>query len=112
MEPRAPGPVSRYWVTVAACGLLGVTGAVQAAQYTVTIEGVQYSPAELAVRRGDIVVWVNKDPFPHTATADDKAFSSGSIAVNGTWKYVATKSGVHSYSCNFHPTMKGKLTVN
>ena len=111
MKPRVPKSVGSHWTTLAACALLVVTTSAQAAQHTVTIDGVQYSPADLTVHRGDTVVWVNKDPFPHTATADDKAFSSGSIAVNGTWKYVAMKSGVHSYSCTFHPTMKGKLTV-
>jgi plastocyanin len=30
---------------------------------TVTIENLQFSPAELAVRRGDRIVWVNKDFF-------------------------------------------------
>jgi plastocyanin len=106
-----PKYVSSYLLSVATCGLLVISGTTRAAQHTVTMEGVQYSPAELTVRRGDTVVWVNKDPFPHTATADDKSFNSGSIAVNGTWKYVATKDGVHSFTCNFHPTMKGKLTV-
>jgi len=110
MGPGMPRYVSGH-LSVAACGLLVIGGAARAAQHTVTMEGVQYSPAELTVRRGDTVVWVNKDPFPHTATADDKSFNSGSIAVNGNWKYVATKDGVHSFSCSFHPTMKGKLTV-
>jgi plastocyanin len=111
MQPR--GPKCRIWyrVTLAACSLLAVTTTTYAAQHTITIEGVQYVPAEMTVRRGDTVVWVNKDPFPHTATADDKAFNSGSIDVNGSWKLVATKTGVHTYGCNFHPTMKGKLTV-
>jgi len=111
MGLRVPKHCKRFLLTVAACGLLVAGATVQAAQHTVTMDGVQYNPAELTVRRGDTVVWVNKDPFPHTATANDKTFNSGSIAVGGTWKYVATASGVHSYSCNFHPTMKGKLTV-
>lgn len=77
----------------------------------VTIEGMQYNPQELTVRRGDRVVWVNKDLFPHTVTAATKAFDSGSIAPNASWSYVTRKPGEYSYSCTFHPTMKGKLTV-
>jgi plastocyanin len=111
MEPRVSRDVNSHWVILAACSLLAIPGRTHAAQQTITIEGVQYNPAEVTVHRGDTVVWVNKDPFPHTATAGDKAFDSGSIDVNGTWKFVATKNGVHSYGCNFHPTMKGKLTV-
>ena len=77
----------------------------------VTIEGMQFNPQELTVHRGDRVVWVNKDLFPHTVTADAKAFDSRSIAANASWSYVTSKPGEYSYSCTFHPTMKGKITV-
>ena len=80
-------------------------------RHTVTIEGVQYSPVELVVHPGDRIVWVNKDLFPHTATASGKLFDSGSIAANSSWSYIVTKKGEIEYSCTFHPTMKGKITV-
>lgn len=85
--------------------------AVKGTLHTVTIDGVQFTPAELIVHPGDRVVWVNKDPFPHTATAANKLFDSGSIAVNATWSYTVTKKGEIDYSCTFHPTMKGKIKV-
>jgi plastocyanin len=77
----------------------------------VTLENLQFSPRELTVHRGDRIVWVNKDLFPHTATADGHAFDSGSIPPNGSWTYVARKPGEYSYGCTFHPTMKATLTV-
>jgi plastocyanin len=77
----------------------------------VTIEGMQFNPQELTVHRGDRVVWVNRDLFPHTVTADTKAFDSRSIAANASWSYVTSKPGEYSYSCTFHPPMKGKITV-
>lgn len=79
--------------------------------HTVTIENMQFSPQELTVRRGDRIVWVNKDLFPHTVTAAKKTFDSGSIAANASWRYVASKRGDYAYGCTFHPTMKGKITV-
>ncbi|MGH8132261.1 MAG: cupredoxin domain-containing protein [Steroidobacteraceae bacterium] len=82
-----------------------------AATRTVVIEGLKYNPGELTVHRGERIVWVNKDFFPHTVTADKQAFDSGSIAANGTWSYLARKPGEYAYSCTFHPTMKGKITV-
>jgi plastocyanin len=54
---------------------------------------------------------VNTDLFPHTATADDKAFDSGSVAPSGTWDLVAEKPGTYAYRCAVHPTMKGTITV-
>lgn len=78
---------------------------------TVTIENLQFSPAKLTVHRGDRIVWINKDLFPHTVTAEGKVFDSQSIAPNASWTYVARKSGQFPYSCTFHPTMRGTLVV-
>lgn len=79
--------------------------------YTVTIENMQFTPAELTVRRGDRIVWVNKDLFPHTATAKDKTYNSGSIEANGSWTFKAYKVGDYPYTCTFHPTMHGEIRV-
>ena len=80
------------------------------ASHTVTIEGVAYQPAALIVKRGDTVVWVNNDPFPHTVTASG-AFDSHAISAGASWKYVARKPGIFPYICTLHPNMKGTLTV-
>jgi plastocyanin len=82
-------------------------GAVQ----TVVIENMQYNPSELRVQRGERIVWVNKDLFPHTVTAASHAFDSGSIAAAASWTYVAGRGGEYAYGCSFHPTMKGLLKV-
>ena len=93
----------------AARSAMAPTGATQA--HTITIENMQFSPAQLAVHRGDRLVWVNKDLFPHTATANNKAFDSGSIAAGSSWTYVANNPGDYAYGCTFHPTMKGAIKV-
>ncbi|HEY8053006.1 MAG TPA: cupredoxin family copper-binding protein [Steroidobacteraceae bacterium] len=79
--------------------------------YTVTIENMQFTPKTLSVHRRDRVVWVNKDLFPHTATAEAKAFDSHEIAAGASWTYVAGKAGEYAYGCSLHPTMQGKLLV-
>jgi plastocyanin len=78
---------------------------------SVTIENMQFSPTTVSVHRGDRIVWVNKDLFPHTVTATNKTFDSGSIAAGGSWIYVADKTGELAYGCAYHPTMKGLLKV-
>lgn len=80
------------------------------ATHTVIIEALAYKPAALTVKRGDVVVWTNKDPYPHTVTAQG-VFDSKSIAPGGTWKYTANKTGDFPYTCTFHPNMKGTLRV-
>ena len=79
--------------------------------HTVIIDAVAYSPSTLVVHQGDTVVWINRDPFPHTATAVDGTFDSKMITVGKSWRHVARKPGVHKYACTFHPTMKGSITV-
>jgi plastocyanin len=78
--------------------------------HTVTIEGTSFRPDRLSVAVGDTVVWVNKDPFPHTATATGN-FDSAGIDPEKSWKFVPSKKGTFDYVCTFHPTMKARLTV-
>jgi plastocyanin len=79
--------------------------------YVITIENMRFNPEVLTVKRGDRVVWINKDLFPHTATAETKAFDSRSIEPNASWTYEARKAGEYAYVCTLHPTMKARLTV-
>ena len=89
----------------------GVARAADAAKtHTVVIEGVKYAPEALTVRRGDTVVWINKDPFPHTVTVKG-AFDSRDIAAGKSWKFVPRKTGEYAYICTLHPNMKGTLRV-
>lgn len=52
----------------------------RAKTHIVTIEGLRFNPPSLTVDRGDRIVWVNKDLFPHTVTAEGKDFDSHDIA--------------------------------
>jgi plastocyanin len=77
----------------------------------VTIEGLRFMPETLIVMRGERVTWVNKDPFPHTVTANSKAFDSGKLGPDMSWSFVARSEGTYTYGCSLHPTMKGILIV-
>jgi plastocyanin len=92
-------------------GPAAAADAPKAATHTVAIDGTSFQPATLSVKIGDSVVWVNKDPFPHTATSVAGGFDSREIAPGKSWKYTATKQGEFAYVCNFHPTMKATLKV-
>jgi plastocyanin len=80
------------------------------ATHTVTIDGARFTPAELTVRAGDTVVWVNKDILAHTATAKDGRFDSKVIEPGKSWRIVVKRKGDVPYTCVFHP-MNGTLTV-
>ncbi len=83
----------------------------QLAEHVVTIEGMRFTPATLALNPGDKVTWINKDLVPHTATAVSKAFDSGVIAAGASWTYTVREEGSSAYVCLFHPTMQGTLIV-
>ena len=82
----------------------------KAKTHTVVMEGTGFSPDTLTVNKGDRVVWVNKDPCPHTATAKG-VFDSGTIAPNKRWSYAASKPGEFTYICTLHPMMTATLIV-
>ena len=86
-------------------------GMTKAATHTVVIDGVRFVPETLIVKVGDTVVWVNKVPFPHTATSQAGTFDSHEIATGKTWRYIPKKAGVFPYACTLHSTMKATLTV-
>ena len=113
----AQGPHSiRVAVALACAGLLSLCGDARGAEsptiHRVIIEGTAYQPAALTIRRGDTVEWINKDPFPHTATSTTGAFDSHEIAADKSWTFTAAKSGTFPYVCAFHPTMKGVIRVS
>ena len=78
---------------------------------TVVIEGSHFEPEVLTVRIGDRITWVNKDPFPHTATSTGH-FDSTAIQPDQSWTFIPTAKGELAYICSFHPTtMKATLRV-
>jgi plastocyanin len=110
------------WIAAALSLLLGAGSlpdqaqgaAIAASQprtHTVTIEATSFTPESLTVAAGDKVVWVNKDPFPHTATSSSGGLDSGSIEPDKSWTFTAAKKGEFSYICALHPTMKAVLKV-
>lgn len=79
--------------------------------HRVEIKGMTYAPAEVTVAPGDTIVWVNRDIVPHTVTGDARQFDSGSLSPAAEWSLVARDRGRTSYTCTFHPIMKGAIVV-
>jgi plastocyanin len=78
---------------------------------TVVIDGMRFIPDTLEVKPGDTVIWQNKDPFPHNATAAGGGPASPTIAAGASWKFKAKKRGRYPYLCTLHRTMTGTLVV-
>lgn len=77
--------------------------------HRVVIEGMRFVPARLTVAPGDTVTWINRDFVPHTATAADSSWDSGTLERGDRWSLVVEEGGSIDYTCLFHPTMSGRL---
>lgn len=77
----------------------------------VAIAGFAYSPRQVTVRVGDTVTWTNNDSAPHTVTANDASFDSGTLGQGGVYSRTFGVTGVFSYFCAIHPSMTGSVRV-
>ena len=79
---------------------------------TVTIKGFKYMPKDLTVKAGTSVTFVNDDTAAHTASANESgAFDTGGIDRGAKKSVTFDKPGTYAYICEFHPIMKGTVTV-
>jgi plastocyanin len=81
----------------------------------VWMKGMAFTPATITVKAGTTIKWTNKDNTPHTVTSDAgslETFDSGSIANGGTFSWQFSTTGTFTYTCTFHPGMKGTVIVN
>lgn len=77
---------------------------------TVRIQGLDFSPATISIKRGDTVVWRFLDRgIQHTVTS--RRFRSSRLQSRGTHRVRFTRRGTFRYVCTVHGTMRGKVVV-
>lgn len=99
---------------VAGCGAAGTSTSTPPAGATeaVSIKNYKFAPAQLTVARGTRVTFTNGDSTSHTASAEDlPALETGTIAPGKSKTVTLEQAGTFSYHCDFHPFMKGTITV-
>ena len=78
---------------------------------SVIIRDFEFAPATVTVNEGDTVTWTNEGPTPHTATADDGSFDTGTLREGESGSATFTSAGTISYICTPHPNMTGTVVV-
>jgi amicyanin len=74
----------------------------------------RFDPANVTVKPGEEVTWVNKTNVEHSvtpATGFRKKLQGRDIEPSGTYSAVI-KSGPIKYHCKYHPGMKANITVS
>ena len=111
---RAWGACVRHVPAAAAAGLVAAmliqAAAAEGRVHRIEMKGVAFAPAQLMVRTGDIVEWVNGDIVAHTATSKDGGFDIRVLS-GQRGSAVMTRPGAFTYSCRYHPNMKGQVVV-
>src|SRR5215204_5982336 len=88
-------------VTLALASAAGAQGQTM----TVSIEDFFFSPANMTVAPGTTVMWVNNGQAPHTSTADDGAWDSGTLQPGENFSFTFDQAGTYTYHCTIHPNM-------
>jgi plastocyanin len=83
--------------------------AVRAAK--VEIADFAYDPDPVTVQVGGKVTWINQDSAPHTATAEDGSFDTGTLDQGKIKSETFKQAGTYTYICEIHPTMHGTIEV-
>jgi plastocyanin len=77
----------------------------------VIIRGFAFEPAEVRVRAGERVTWINCDEESHTSTADEGAWSSPLLPPGEAFTQEYEAAGEFPYHCEPHPFMTGRVVV-
>jgi plastocyanin len=77
----------------------------------VEIANFAYNPDPVRVQTGGKVIWQNIDAAPHTATADDGSFDTGTLEEGKLKSETFKQAGTYSYHCEIHPNMHGTVEV-
>jgi plastocyanin len=77
----------------------------------VEIVDFAYDPDPVQVETGGKVIWQTMDSAPHTATADDGSFDTGTLEEGKLKSETFKKAGTYTYFCAIHPTMHGTVEV-
>ena len=79
-------------------------------EHVVVIDKMAFAPAPTDLRAGDVIVWVNKDIFRHTAT-DRRGRFDVDLPAGATRRTTLRWTGAIDYFCRYHPGMTGRVTV-
>jgi plastocyanin len=102
-----------YLATLSMAALLVFAPAASAQDdMTVSIQDFFFSPDQMTVAPGTTVTWTNEAQTPHTTTADDGTWDSGTMEQGDDFSFTFDDPGTYTYHCSIHPDMTATITVS
>jgi plastocyanin len=84
-----------------------------ATNHTVVIKDFSFTPANLTIKAGDTVTWVNQDDTQHSAwESANNAFDTGLLATGQSAALTFASAGSFNYRCRPHGNMRGTITIS
>ena len=83
-----------------------------ATNHTVVIKDFAFTPANLTIKAGDTVTWVNQDGTEHSAwESTNNAFDTGLLSTGQSAALTFASAGSFNYRCRPHGNMRGTITI-
>ncbi len=99
----------KIFILLLVAGVLLASVSAQAATTTVNIQNNAFTPRDATIKAGDTVTWTNQDSAKHDV--DFGTFKSPLLGKGETYSHAFDKPGTYDYSCDVHPSMKGRVMV-
>lgn len=77
----------------------------------VSISNSAFSPATITIPAGTAVRFTNNDSTNHSASADDNSWGTGTLGAGKHFSRYFKEAGTYTYTCSYHPSMKGTIIV-
>ena len=83
----------------------------EAQEHFIDISGMAFSESTITISIGDLITWTNQDSAPHSATADNGEFDSGTLNNGDTFTFIFNTAGTYTYHCAIHNGMTATIIV-
>jgi len=92
--------------------VLGLSAPLQAADLIVEISDYRFTPAEVRIKPGDTVTWLNREKrTSHSVLFEGTGEESERFFPDEKWSRAFPQAGRFEYHCGPHPEMKGVVIV-
>jgi plastocyanin len=110
IAPATPAPVI---TTTLPTPVITPSRTASVSDNTISIVKNTFKPANMTVKAGSTVRWVNADDHPHRIEFADKAFSTSSYLLGASQSASQRfdHAGTYDYFCTIHPYMQGTVKV-